>query len=304
MSKPLRFEDNKLKRKYFRLKIAFFVTLLILIFTLYKNYNYMIFKLLISTNYIYTKSLDAIYNETIGEGNYKNYNKDFDKVMISLFTKEIRSIDNDKYTYLYNPNQYTQSKEYSKTEALDAKIEKLDENTVYMLLPNISKYTRIFVEENILELKKYKNIIIDLRTNYGGELLDLYKIENLFLEKGSILGYETTRLSIFTKKIKAKKDKVFDFENIVILQSESTASAAEGFIMSLKENLTNVTTLGTTTFGKGIGQVVIPLTNGYAVKATVLTVETPNNNSIHKVGITPDIEYTKDDILDRALKEF
>lgn len=304
MSKMFKFEDNKLKRKYFRLKIAFFITLLILVFTLYKNYNYMVFKLLISTNYIYTKSLDAIYNETIGEGNYKNYNKDFDKVMISLFTKEIRSIDNDKYTYLYNPNQYAKSKEYTKTEAAQAKIEKINEETVYILLPNISKYTRIFVEENILELQKYKNIVIDLRTNYGGELLDLYKIENLFLEKGSIIGYETTRLPIFTKKIVAKKDKVFDFKNIVILQSESTASAAEGFIMALKENLTNVVTIGTTTFGKGIGQVVIPLTNGFAVKATVLTVETPNHNSIHKVGITPDIEYIKDDILDRALKEF
>ena len=48
--------------------------------------------------------------------------------------------------------------------------------------------------------------------------------------------------------------------------------------------------VGTTTFGKGIVQSVIPLSDGTAVKLTVAKYFTPNGNDIHKKGITPDYE--------------
>jgi C-terminal processing protease CtpA/Prc len=283
------------------MRVLFILSTLLACFIIFRNIDYYIFKYLISYNYIFTDSLDAIYDQALGKGNYSGYGKNFDEVVMSVFTEKIRSIDNDRYTYLYNPSQYKASKETTKTEAQSARVDKLSDDTAYVLAPNISIYTQNFLENNFDNLSSYKNIIIDLRGNYGGSLESLYKIEGLFLPRGTTLGYETARLKIFSKHLKSKSNRYLVFENIVILQDESTASSAEGFINALKLNLDNVTTIGTTTFGKGIGQIVMPLTSGYALKATVITVETPNYTSINKVGIAPDIEYTGTDIIEYSL---
>ena len=47
--------------------------------------------------------------------------------------------------------------------------------------------------------------------------------------------------------------------------------------------------MGTTTFGKGIVQRVISLSDGSAVKLTVSKYYTPNGNDIHEKGIEPDV---------------
>ena len=52
--------------------------------------------------------------------------------------------------------------------------------------------------------------------------------------------------------------------------------------------------MGTTTFGKGIVQRIISLTDGSAVKLTVSHYYTPNGNNIHEVGIEPDVEIAFD----------
>ena len=48
--------------------------------------------------------------------------------------------------------------------------------------------------------------------------------------------------------------------------------------------------VGTTTFGKGIVQSVIPLSDGSAVKTTTAKYYTPKGRCIHGTGITPDVE--------------
>jgi C-terminal processing protease CtpA/Prc len=73
--------------------------------------------------------------------------------------------------------------------------------------------------------------------------------------------------------------------------------------MALSEHLPEVTTIGQTTFGKGTGQVTIPLTGGYAVRATVLRTYGPQGQCIHNVGIPPDIEFDVDiDLLEAAIE--
>ena len=55
------------------------------------------------------------------------------------------------------------------------------------------------------------------------------------------------------------------------------------------------TIIGTTTFGKGIVQSVIPLSDGSAIKITIAKYFTPAEHDIHKVGIEPDIEIDVSD---------
>jgi C-terminal processing protease CtpA/Prc len=109
-------------------------------------------------------------------------------------------------------------------------------------------------------------------------------------------------MRFFSKTFKAKKDKVLSNKNIIILQDKNTASASENFIAGLKDNLENVLLIGNKTFGKGIGQFTMPLKRGFAVKATTMLWYTPDGINIQGEGISPDIYYNQEDIVDFALK--
>jgi len=267
------------------------------------NYNYMVFKIMIAGNYIFTDTLDQLYKDTLGEQNFKGYYRNFDDVVIGVVTEKIRSYNQDRYTYLYTPQNYQLSKDVEKADAATAKIQELTPDTVYMILPNISDGTKDFVMSNRQTLSKYKNLVLDLRSNYGGLLADFYKMADLFTQRGEILGYEKYRIRLLTHPVKSGGSGYLKFDKIIILQDENTASAAEGLILALKGNLENVTTIGAKSFGKGIGQVTIPLIDGFAAKATVLLVSGPGDHSIHGIGIEPDIPYTGDDIISEALRQ-
>jgi len=141
-------------------------------------------------------------------------------------------------------------------------------------------------------LKTHKNIIIDLRDNTGGDLDVSFNLASYFLKDNDIVYIIQHRKS--NEIAKLKKNGELTFENILIIQNKYSASASEIFINALKENLDNVITVGTRTYGKGIGQTTYSIKNGYYVKATTFLVLTPNGNSIHKIGIIPDYEYTDD----------
>lgn len=277
------------KRGYRFFQLGFFILLAMLAVMVYCNYDYWVFKLLIADNYVFTDTLDAVYAHSIGAENVKGYHSDFDRMVISLVTEKIRAEGGDYYTYLYTPRGYAYSKDSEKADAQTAYYEPLTADAVYLYLPNISKLTRQFVYESKEALAEYPYLILDLRGNYGGLLADFYRIAYLFTEEGAVLGYEQMRSKLLTHAVKSKNEKFFDFKKIIILQNGDTASAAEGLILALKHHVPQVTLLGATTFGKGIGQVTIPLTQGYALRATALLVAGPDGESIHLSGINPDI---------------
>ena len=293
--------DNRKKRRgYNFFRFGFFILLALHGVGLYLNYDYWMFKLLISQHYIFTDALDTLYSQALGEENVRGYFQDFDRMVMAVVTQRIREINQDRYTYLYSPSEFTISREIVREDARLVHFEALTDEIVYLFIPNIHSYTRQFVHDNRSEIAQFPYLILDLRGNYGGLLADFYRIADLFVERGASVGYERTRWPIFTSHIQGRREPYFNFEHIIILQNERTASAAEGLILSLRANLPNVTSIGTTTFGKGIGQVTIPLTGGSAVRASVLLVEGPGSESIHLVGIEPDIFYDGD-ILARAL---
>ena len=291
------------KRRYRFFQAGFFILLFLLGFTAYANYDYWVFKYLIADHYIFTDALDTLYDAQLGGENVKGYRRDFDRVVIAAVTEKIRAVNRDGYTYLYTPEGYETSRETEKTDAKRAYIEALPvPGAVYLYLPNISKLTREFVYDNRAELAGYDRLVLDLRGNYGGLLNDFYRIADLFTEKGAVLGHEQTRLPFLTHAVKAKSDIYFHFDTIIILQDERTASAAEGLIQALKQQVPGVVLAGEKTFGKGIGQVTVPLTGGYAVRATVLLVQGPDGGTVHQTGIEPDFRAAGEDPLALALR--
>ncbi|MCL2197399.1 MAG: S41 family peptidase [Defluviitaleaceae bacterium] len=297
-------ESDKLRRRYRAFQIGFFVMLGIMGFTVYANFDYWVFKTLIANNYVFTSALDELYSRHILEENRRNgFRRDFDRVVISIVTAELSEINNDRHTYLYAPQEIQHVRQTDRAVARTANIEKINDETVYLFIPNISRITREFVQRHSSYLAQYDNLVLDLRGNYGGWLADFHRIADLFVPSGAVLSHEETRLALFTRTITSSGDAYFDFDNVVILQNRRTASAAEGLIMALSEHVPNVTTVGQTTFGKGTGQVTVPLTGGYAVRATVLRVLGPQGQCIHNVGVEPDIEMDMDaDKIEKALE--
>ena len=76
---------------------------------------------------------------------------------------------------------------------------------------------------------------------------------------------------------------------IVVLVNENSASASEIFAAAIKD-FGYGTLVGTKTYGKGVYQQVIPLTDGSAVKITVGKFYSPNGDNYNGVGIEPDVE--------------
>lgn len=88
-------------------------------------------------------------------------------------------------------------------------------------------------------------------------------------------------------------------DQIVILQNGTTASASEALIGALKDNLGSiVTTVGTTSYGKGTEQTSVPFSDGTSIKYTIAKWYTPNGDSIDQEGFEPDIEASSSEIED------
>lgn len=79
----------------------------------------------------------------------------------------------------------------------------------------------------------------------------------------------------------------------VVLVNDYSASASEILAGAMKDHGV-ATIMGTTTFGKGIVQRIISLSDGSAVKLTVSKYYTPSGSDIHEKGIEPDIEVIFD----------
>ena len=131
-----------------------------------------------------------------------------------------------------------------------------------------------------------KGLILDLRGNPGGNLNTVCDIAREILPKGLIVytedkdGKRSEYTCDGTKEMK---------EPLVVLVDSGSASASEILAGAVKDYGIG-TLVGTTTFGKGIVQRIISLSDGSAVKLTVSNYYTPNGNNIHKIGVEPDIE--------------
>ena len=83
---------------------------------------------------------------------------------------------------------------------------------------------------------------------------------------------------------------------LAVLINGDSASASEIFAGAVKDYGIG-TLVGTTTFGKGIVQRIVELSDGTAVKLTIAKYYTPKGNNIHDKGIEPDVTVELDESL-------
>jgi carboxyl-terminal processing protease len=130
-------------------------------------------------------------------------------------------------------------------------------------------------------------LVIDLRNNPGGILDAAVDVSDLFLDSGVIVTADgRTPESRFARH--ANRGDILDGAAIVVLVNEGSASASEIVAGALQDHR-RALILGAPTFGKGLVQTVMPLSKGRAIKLTTSRYYTPSGDSIHEVGIEPDI---------------
>ena len=154
---------------------------------------------------------------------------------------------------------------------------------------------------NELNKNKLNGLIIDLRNNGGGIVDEALDIADYVLEKDEVM--LITRNKNGEEEIEKSNQKPIINVPIVILTNENTASASEILAAALKDN-NKATIVGEKTFGKGVIQQLITLSDGSGIKVTTEEYYTPNGNKINKVGITPDKEVSlPEDVISSSVVE-
>ena len=174
--------------------------------------------------------------------------------------------------------------------------EMLDDSIGYIYVMQFDEITTEQFETALNDLKEQgmEGLIVDIRDNGGGLLTTVCDMLDMFLEENDLIVYTLDKYNT-KEEIYAHEGSIAPLPMVVLVNGYS-ASASEIFSGALQD-YELATIVGTQSFGKGIVQSVIPLTDGSAVKLTVSTYYTPDGRNIHGTGITPDVVVELDEEL-------
>ncbi len=170
--------------------------------------------------------------------------------------------------------------------------EMLEDHIGYLRITSFDTVTEDQFTEGLADLRAQgmEGMILDLRGNPGGSVQTVTGIARQILPEGTIV-YTVDRDG-------NREDITCDGGNelgvpLVVLVNESSASASEILTGAIQDYGVG-TVIGTTTYGKGVVQATVPLSDGSGIKLTICKYFTPKGRDIHGVGLEPDIEVELD----------
>jgi len=169
----------------------------------------------------------------------------------------------------------------------------IDTKIGYIKLNSFSRTTTQEVEQSILKLQTMgmKDLILDLQNNGGGLLSGAHELADQFLSGDKMIVYSEGRVQA-RQELRTAHKKAFEQGRLVILTNEATASASEivsGAIQDWDRGLI----VGRRTFGKGLVQRPIPLSDGSEMRLTIARYYTPSGRFIQK-PYDKNIDYKND----------
>ena len=175
----------------------------------------------------------------------------------------------------------------AKVESPTVVFEMLDETTAYIEIVEFDDVTLDQFTEAMAMAKGsgMEGLIIDLRSNPGGNLDTVVEIARMLLPEGLIVYTEDK----YGERVEYTCDGKRELDvPLVVLIDMNSASASE-ILAGAVQDYGIGTLVGTTTFGKGIVQQILPFNDGSAMKLTISSYYTPSGRNIHGVGIEPDV---------------
>lgn len=182
----------------------------------------------------------------------------------------------------------------------------LDKETGYIRLSNFTVDCAEKVKIALIDLKeKYgaKNLVLDLRSNPGGLLMEAVRIVNLFVPKGQEIVSTRGKVKQWDKTYTATESPVDTIMPIAVLVNRGSASASE-IVAGAIQDLDRGMIIGTRTFGKGLVQTTRDLSYNAKLKITTAKYYVPSGRCIQaldyshrnedgSVGIVPDSLISK-----------
>jgi carboxyl-terminal processing protease len=174
---------------------------------------------------------------------------------------------------------------------------KLNKDIGYLRVSAFNEKTGDALEEAVRAMRKQagaglKGVVLDMRNNPGGLLDQAVQVSDAFLDGGEVVSTRGRRADQI-ERYNAKRGDMLAGIPMAVLINQGSASASE-IVAGALQDRGRALLLGTTSFGKGSVQTVIPLKGGRdgALRLTTAKYYTPAGRSIQGSGIDPDIEVS------------
>jgi carboxyl-terminal processing protease len=213
---------------------------------------------------------------------------------IDRATQLIRGIEGTKVVLTIQRGKevikYELARQKIEVHSVEARVDRQQGGIGYIRLKQFSSNSTNEMQTAIRELESRdtKGYILDLRSNPGGLLYSAIEIARMLMNDGKIVstkmrqGDGATSSADRSAIVSAKKP-------IVVLVDGGSASASEILSGALQDNK-RAQLVGMKTFGKGLVQSVIPLSDRAGMTVTIAKYYTPNGTDINQKGIQPDVE--------------
>ena len=192
------------------------------------------------------------------------------KVIVSIFRRGLKQL-----------NDFTITRGVIPTWSIDISYA-VNAQVGYIKLSKFSATTGDELHEAVNELKAkgVRKLILDLRGNSGGYLQEAIAVSDEFLPDNKLIVY-TQGLHRPKQIAKSTSDGLWEDLPVVVLIDEGSASASEIVAGAIQDN-DRGTVIGRRSFGKGLVQEQVSLSDGSALRLTVARYYTPTGRSIQK----------------------
>jgi carboxyl-terminal processing protease len=155
----------------------------------------------------------------------------------------------------------------------------------YILVDRVARGSAAEVDSAFAVLDDAKGIILDLRRNPGGYLVESLSMADLFLKRGQAVASTRSRAvgqpnQMSQETYQARLPERIPAKPIVVLVDRYTASAAEIVAGALQDH-DRALVVGERTFGKGVVQTVLPIPGDRRIRITTGSWHTPLGRSLH-----------------------
>ncbi len=161
----------------------------------------------------------------------------------------------------------------------------MDDTTGFVKVSRFTGTTDQELHDNLSKLKQkgMKRLVLDLRDNSGGYLNVAVKMADEFLTSNKTIVYTKSKNSRYDQSFNTSflNDGLFEKGSMMVLINEGSASASEIVSGALQDN-DRALVVGRRSFGKGLVQMPIPLSDGSELRLTISRYYIPSGRSIQK----------------------
>ena len=171
----------------------------------------------------------------------------------------------------------------------------IDDETGYIKITRFGATTHEEFRSSLKELKQegMTRLILDLQNNPGGYMGAAINIADEILKDNALIVSQEGKLKRYSQKAYAVRPGSFEDGSVIVLVNEGSASASEIVAGALQDNDRGLI-VGRRSFGKGLVQMPIDLSDGAELRLTIARYFTPSGRSIQKPYGENEEDYSMD----------